>query len=43
MKNMKLNYFNFEGFEHIYLEDSYVLSIKTDSSSAEFLLEVVLT
>ena len=40
---MRLDYFNFEGFENIYLEDSYVLEIKTNSTSVEILLEAVLT
>ena len=40
---MKLDYYSIEEFENIYLEDSYVLQIRTNSNSAEFLLEVVLT
>ncbi len=40
---MRLDYFNFPGFENIYLEDSYVLEIKTNSTSVEILLEAVLT
>lgn len=40
---MKLDYYNIEELENVYLEDSYVLRIKTDSNSAEFRLSVVLT
>ena len=36
-------YYQLEGFEHVYLEDSYVLDIRTDSTSVEFSLCVVLT
>lgn len=36
-------YYQFQGFEHVYLEDSYVLDIQINPSSAEFLLRVVLT
>ncbi len=38
----RLNYWQLPGLENIYLEDSYVLGIKTDTS-VEFFLEVVLT
>lgn len=40
---MKSNYFDIKDFENVYLEDSWVLKIKTDSDTAEFLLDVVLT
>lgn len=40
---MKLAYPNFQGFENIFLEDSYVLKIRTSKSLAEFLVEIVLT
>jgi hypothetical protein len=35
-------YYQLQGLEHVYLEDSYVLDIKTDPSSVEFSLLVVL-
>ncbi len=38
----KLNYWQLAGLENIYLEDSYVLGIKTDTS-IEFFLEAILT
>lgn len=38
----RLNYWQLTGLENIYLEDSYVLGIKTDTS-IEFFLEAVLT
>jgi hypothetical protein len=38
----RLNYWQFPGFENIYLEDSYVLSIN-DKTSIQILLEAVLT
>ena len=40
---MQSNYFTIEEFENVFLEDSWVLRIRTDSNSAEFLLDVVLT
>jgi hypothetical protein len=39
----RLDYYQFPGFENIYLEDSYTLDIRVSSSSVEFLLLVVLT
>jgi hypothetical protein len=39
----RIPYYQLEGLEHVYLEDSYVLDIKTDPASVEFLLCVVLT
>ena len=36
-------YYQFTQFAHIYLEDSYVLEIKTYANCVEFLLELVLT
>jgi hypothetical protein len=36
-------YYQLEGLEHVYLEDSYVLDIKIERSSVEFSLCVVLT
>ena len=41
--SVELNYYEIEGLETIYLEDSIVLEIRTDYGSAEFLLDVVLT
>ena len=38
----RLNYWQLTGLENIYLEDSYVLGIKTDTS-IEFFLEAILT
>jgi len=38
-----LNYWQFPGFEHIYLEDSYVLGIEAKKASVKILLEAVLT
>ncbi|SKB11761.1 hypothetical protein PL11201_180015 [Planktothrix sp. PCC 11201] len=38
----RLNYWQLPGLENIYLEDSYVLGIKTDTS-IEFFLEAILT
>jgi hypothetical protein len=40
---MRLDYCDFQGFENIYLEDSYVLEIKTNSTSVEILLEAIMT
>lgn len=40
---MKTEYPNFQGFENIFLEDSFVLKIKTSENLAEFLLEIILT
>ncbi len=40
---MRLDYFNFEGFENFYLEDSYVLEIKVGSETIEILIDAVLT
>jgi hypothetical protein len=39
----RLNYWQFPGFENIYLEDSYVLSIINAKTSIQILLEAVLT
>jgi hypothetical protein len=39
----RIPYYQFEGLEHVYLEDSYVLDIRTDPMSVEFSLCVVLT
>jgi len=38
-----INYWQFPGFENIYLEDSYVLGIKAQGSVVEILIEAVLT
>jgi hypothetical protein len=38
----RLNYWQLAGLENIYLEDSYVLGIKTDTA-IEFFLEAILT
>jgi hypothetical protein len=38
----RLNYWQFPGFENVYLEDSYVLAIKA-KASVEILIEAVLT
>lgn len=40
---MKINYSKFSGFEYVFLEDSFVLKIKTNSLSADFNMEFVLT
>lgn len=37
------NYTDFSEFENVFLEDSFVLRIKTTASLAEFLVETVLT
>jgi hypothetical protein len=39
----RLNYWQLPGFENIYLEDSYVLSINANTISIQILLEAVLT
>jgi hypothetical protein len=39
----RLNYWQLPGFENIYLEDSYVLSINANTISIKILLEAVLT
>lgn len=39
---MKLEYTNFQGFENVFLEDSFVLKIKTSKSFAEFFVEIIL-
>ncbi|MEG3959983.1 hypothetical protein [Microcoleus sp. herbarium2] len=39
----RLNYWQLPGFENIYLEDSYVLSINDNTISIQILLEAVLT
>lgn len=39
----QVQYSRFRGFEHVYLEDSFVLDIQTAPSSAEIALEIVLT
>lgn len=39
----RIHYYQLEGLEHVYLEDSYVLDIRTDPTSVEFSLCVVLT
>ena len=36
-------YWQLSGLEHVYLEDSYVLDVREERSSLEFLLELVLT
>jgi hypothetical protein len=36
-------YFELRGFEHLYLEDSYVLAIREDADELRFELEAVLT
>ena len=38
-----INYWQFPGFENVYLEDSYVLGIKAQGSVVEILIEAVLT
>ncbi len=38
----QISYEQLPGFEHVYLEDSFVLSIQTTPHSATFLLNVVL-
>ena len=38
-----LNYWQFPGFENIYLEDSYVLGIEAKNASIQILIECVLT
>jgi hypothetical protein len=40
---MKINYFNFEGFENIFLEDSFVLDIKITPLILLIDVEIVLT
>lgn len=37
-----LNYWQFPGFEHIYLEDSYVLGCEAKNASVEILIEAVI-
>lgn len=39
----RLNYWQFPGFENVYLEDSYVLSFNKTDSSVEIPIEAVLT
>lgn len=39
----RIPYYQLEGLENVYLEDSYVLDIRTDPTSVEFSLCVVLT
>lgn len=39
----RVPYHQIQGFEHVYLEDSYVLDVRTSPSSVEFSLSVVLT
>ena len=39
----RVPYYQLKGLEHVYLEDSYVLDIRTDFQSVEFSLSVVLT
>lgn len=39
----RLNYWQLPGFENIYLEDSYVLSINANTISIQILLEAILT
>lgn len=39
----RVPYYQLQGLEHVYLEDSYVLDIQTNRSSVEFSLSVVLT
>ena len=39
----KIYYDQLPGFEGVYLEDSYVLDIKTDANSVDIFLEAVLT
>ena len=39
---MRIDYGDFEGFEDVYLEDSYVLNISESSGMVEFEIEVVL-
>ncbi len=40
---MLLDYCDVQGFENIYLEVSYFLEIKTNSTSVEILLEAIMT
>jgi hypothetical protein len=39
----RVPYYQIQGLEHVYLEDSYVLDVRTSLSSVEFSLSVVLT
>ena len=39
----KIHYYQLPGFEQVYLEDSYVLDIKTHANSVDIFLEAVLT
>lgn len=39
----RVPYYQLQGLEHVYLEDSYVLDIQSSPSSVEFSLSVVLT
>lgn len=39
----RIEYFDFPGFENIYLEDSYLLGVTEDETEIRFLLEVVLS
>ncbi len=38
-----MNYFDIAGFEHVYLEDSFVLSIEESDDQVIFIVELVLT
>lgn len=38
-----INYYELPGLENIYLEDSYVLDIQISNTSAQFLLDLVIT
>lgn len=40
---MTVEYYSFQGFENVFLEDSFVLNIKTSQILAEFLVEIILT
>ncbi|HEX2268697.1 MAG TPA: hypothetical protein VHH35_04145 [Pyrinomonadaceae bacterium] len=39
----RIPYYQLEGLEQVYLEDSYVLDLRTEPTSVEFLLRAVLT
>ena len=41
--SMKINYTEFDNFENIFLEDSFVLEIIESPNEIKFLMEVVLT
>jgi hypothetical protein len=38
-----INYYELPGLKNIYFEDSYVLNIRSSSTSVQFLLDLVVT